>query len=272
MDESSRFRLQAPFEPSPAQREAVEALTAAARTGRKQQVLLGVTGSGKTYTVANVIAALQRPALVISHNKTLAAQLYIEFRDFFPDNAVEFFVSYYDYYQPEAYVPATDTYIEKDASINKRIERLRLAATSALMSRRDVIVVASVSCIYGIGSPESYRRLSVHLHIGQTIDRDLLLQKLVAIYYERNDIDLTNGRFRVRGDVVEVFPGYDEFPIRIELFGDRVERLTIVHPLTGDVLQTRNDLFIFPAAHFVDEEEAIQNAVRSIEHELQEQL
>ncbi|MFC1582019.1 excinuclease ABC subunit UvrB [Planctomycetota bacterium] len=272
MTQTEGFRIQAPYSLSPAQARAVDQLTSGLQNDQKHQVLLGVTGSGKTFTVANVIANLQRPTLVISHNKTLAAQLYTEFREFFPDSAVEFFVSYYDYYQPEAYIPSSDTYIEKDASINNKIERLRLAATSSLMSRRDVIVVASVSCIYGIGSPDTYSNLSVHLHKGKEMGRDLLLQKLVAIYYQRNDIDFTNGRFRVRGDIIEVFPGYDEFPIRIELFGDTIEKISIIEPVTGDIIKEKHDLFIFPAAHFVAEEEDIKQALHSIRHELQEQL
>ncbi|MFH1708137.1 MAG: excinuclease ABC subunit UvrB [Planctomycetota bacterium] len=266
------FKLKAPFAPTPAQTAVIDRLTADLRAGKADNVLLGVTGSGKTFTMANVIANLGRPTLVISHNKTLAAQLFAEFRGFFPDNAVAFFVSYYDYYQPEAYLPASDLYIEKEATINARIERLRLAATTALMSRRDVIVVASVSCIYGIGSPEAYREMTVQVKVGETIPRDILLARLVAIFYERNDIAFTHGTFRVRGDVVEVFPGYDDTALRIESFGDTIERITAVHPLTGEVLENRPEVLIFPATHFVVGPDAVANATRSIRHELQERL
>jgi len=265
-----RFKVESSYRLTPAQEEAVDALTAGARRGKTHQVLLGVTGSGKTFTVAHVIERLQKPTLVISHNKTLAAQLYTEFRELFPRNAVEFFVSYYDYYQPEAYIPATDTYVEKNATINRKIELMRLAATSALMSREDVIVVASVSCIYGIGSPDTYRRMTVHVRAGEEMERDLFLRRLVAVYYERNDVDFTHGTFRVRGDVVEVFPGHDDRVVRVEFFGDVVDRISLVDPLTGDVLEEREEAFIFPATHFVAEEDAIEEAVRSILHELNE--
>ncbi len=266
------FRIKSDYSPSSAQEQAIETLCKSISSGKKHQTLLGVTGAGKTFTVANVVNNLNRPALVISHNKTLAAQLYGEFREFFPDNAVEFFVSYYDYYQPEAYVPSSDTYIEKDASINNKIERLRLSATTSLMSRRDVIVIASVSCIYGIGSPDTYENLSIRLKTGDMKPRDELLHELVSIYYERNDINFINGRFRVRGDIVEVFPGYEERAVRIEMFGDEIERLSLIDPLTGETIAVKDDIFIFPATHFVVEEDAIERALTSIRTELEERL
>ncbi|KAJ3050818.1 hypothetical protein HK102_012194, partial [Quaeritorhiza haematococci] len=226
----------------------------------------------KTFTMANVIAQYGRPALVMSHNKTLAAQLYAEFKEFFPHNAVRYFVSYYDYYQPEAYIPQRDIYIEKDASINEEIERLRLASTSALVSRPDVVVVASVSCIYGLGSPDDYRKMMVRLKLGAQVDRDALLLKFVDIQYDRNDVSFERGKFRVRGDVVELWPAYEEFGYRIELFGDEVERLATIDALTGSVVQTHDDLYIYPAKHFVLPEERIQGAVDSIGRELEERL
>jgi excinuclease ABC subunit B len=268
----SSFQLVSPFEPAGDQPKAIESLISGFASGRKYQTLLGVTGSGKTFTMANVIARLGRPALVLSHNKTLAAQLYTEFRDFFPHNAVRYFVSYYDYYQPEAYIPQRDIYIEKDASINDEIERLRLSTTSALMSRRDVIVVASVSCIYGLGSPEDYRRMMVPLKVGEMIDRDEMLLKLVDIQYDRNDVEFTRGKFRVRGDVVEIWPAYEEIGFRIELFGDEVETLSIIDPLTGAVLENKHDMFIYPAKHFVMPEERIAGAVAEIKKELEARL
>ena len=218
---------------------------------------MGVTGSGKTFTMANVIQNVQRPVLVMSHNKTLAAQLYSEFKEFFPHNAVHYFVSYYDYYQPEAYIPQRDIYIEKDASINQQIERLRLAATSALVSRRDVIIVASVSCIYGLGSPEDYRAMMVGLDVGQTVDRDQVLAKLVDIQYERNDIEFQPGKFRVRGDCVEVWPTYEETAFRVEFWGDEVEQLSVINPTSGEVLERPERMFIYPSKHFVLPEERI---------------
>src|SRR5580704_5208269 len=219
------FQLVAPFQPAGDQPQAIDKLVAGLRDDKRYQVLMGVTGSGKTYTMANVVQAMQKPTLVLSHNKTLAAQLYGEFKEFFPHNAVHYFVSYYDYYQPEAYIPQRDIYIEKDASINQEIDRLRLAATSALVSRRDVIVVASVSCIYGLGSPDDYRAMMVGLRRGQQIDRDEMLRKLIDVQYERNDIDFQRSKFRVRGDCVEVWPSYEEFAYRIEFWGDEVEQL-----------------------------------------------
>ncbi|CAL1125353.1 unnamed protein product [Cladocopium goreaui] len=266
------FRIHRPFEPAGDQPQAIETLTEGLRQGRKQQCLMGVTGSGKTFTMANIIQNLQRPALVMSHNKTLAAQLYGEFREFFPDNAVCYFVSYYDYYQPEAYIPQRDIYIEKDASINEEIDRLRLATTSALVSRRDVIIVASVSCIYGLGSPDDYRSMMVSLKVGGTIDRDEVLRKLVDIQYQRNDVDFSRGKFRVRGDCVEVWPSYEEFALRIELWGDEIEQLSLINPTTGEVIRNSEELYIYPAKHFVMPEDRIAAAVASIREELEEQL
>ncbi len=266
------FQLVSPFEPAGDQPDAIGALVRGLEQGDRFQVLKGVTGSGKTFTMANVIATLQRPTLVISHNKTLAAQLYAEFRDFFPHNAVHYFVSYYDYYQPEAYIPQRDIYIEKDASINEEIDRLRLATTSALVSRRDVIIVASVSCIYGLGSPADYRDMMIGLQVGHSIDRDLLLQKLVEIQYDRNDVAFERGRFRVRGDCVEIWPSYEQFAMRIELWGDEIEQLSLINPLTGEVLQKERELYIYPAKHFVMPENRIAHAIAEIKTELAEQL
>src|SRR3954449_6544189 len=266
------FQLVSPFPPAGDQPRAIEELVRGARDGRPHQTLLGVTGSGKTFTMANVIATLGRPALVMSHNKTLAAQLYGEFKEFFPHNAVRYFVSYYDYYQPEAYIPQRDIYIEKDASINDEIERLRLACTSALVSRRDVIVIASVSCIYGLGSPEDYRKMMVHLKLGDIVDRDEVLRKCVDIQYDRNDVAFERGKFRVRGDVVELWPAYEEIGYRIELFGDEVERLATIDPVTGNVLETHQELYVYPAKHFVLPEERVQSSVEAIGKELDERL
>jgi len=266
------FQLKSPFQPAGDQPQAIEALIAGLQAGKKEQVLMGVTGSGKTFTMANVIQAVQRPTLVMSHNKTLAAQLYSEFKEFFPHNAVHYFVSYYDYYQPEAYIPQRDIYIEKDASINQQIDRLRLAATSALVSRDDVIIVASVSCIYGLGSPEDYRAMMVGLEAGQTVDRDQVLAKLVDIQYERNDFEFQPGKFRVRGDCVEIWPTYEETAFRLEFWGDEVERLSIVNPISGEVVERLERLFIYPSKHFVMPEERIQQAVDEIRRELKERL
>ncbi len=266
------FQLVSPFEPAGDQPQAIEALTRGLLEGRKHQVLMGVTGSGKTFTMAGVIQNVQRPTLVMSHNKTLSAQLYAEFKEFFPHNAVHYFVSYYDYYQPEAYIPQRDIYIEKDASINEQIDRLRLAATSALMTRRDVIIVATVSCIYGLGSPADYQAMTVALRTGQVIDRDRMLAKLVDIQYERNDVDFRPGRFRVRGDCVEVFPSYEEVAYRIEFWGDEIEQLSVIHPVSGQVLERHEQMFIYPAKHFVLPQERINRAVAEIEQELQERL
>jgi excinuclease ABC subunit B len=267
-----QFRLEAPFQPAGDQPAAIEELVRNLREGRREQVLMGVTGSGKTFTMANVIQRLQRPALVLSHNKTLAAQLYSEFRQFFPHNAVSYFVSYYDYYQPEAYIPQRDIYIEKDASINEEIDRMRLATTSALVSRRDVIVVASVSCIYGLGSPEDYKQMMLPLAVGKTIDRDDVLARLVDIQYDRNDADPARGKFRVRGDCVEIWPSYEEFAYRIEFWGDEIERLSIINPVTGETIDHLEQMYIYPAKHFVLPEERVHNAVDAIRRELAEQL
>ena len=272
LEAMATFELVSPFQPDGDQPQAIEKLVEGLRQGRPHQTLMGVTGSGKTFTMANVIAQYGRPALVMSHNKTLAAQLYAEFKEFFPNNAVRYFVSYYDYYQPEAYIPQRDIYIEKDAAINEEIERLRLACTSALVSREDVIVVASVSCIYGLGSPEDYRKMMVRLQLGDMIDRDEMLLKFVDIQYERNDVSFERGKFRVRGDVVELWPAYEEFGYRIELFGDEVERLATIDPLTGSVLETHQEMYVYPAKHFVLPEERIQGAVESIGEELEQRL
>ena len=266
------FQLVSPYQPAGDQPEAIAALTEGLRAEKKHQVLMGVTGSGKTFTMANVIQAMGKPTLVMSHNKTLAAQLYAEFRDFFPHNAVHYFVSYYDYYQPEAYIPQRDIYIEKDASINEEIDRLRLATTSALVSRRDVVIVASVSSIYGLGSPEDYKTMMVSLRVGHTIDRDEMLLKLVDIHYDRKDTDLARGNFRVRGDCVELWPAYEEFGVRIELWGDEIDQLSIINPTSGEVIQQTKELFIYPAKHFVMSEDRIEAAVGAIRDELDGQL
>jgi excinuclease ABC subunit B len=247
-------------------------LTLGLEQGMKHQTLLGVTGSGKTFTVANVIQNIQRPTLVISHNKTLAAQLYSEFKAFFPENAVEYFVSYYDYYQPEAYIPQTDTYIEKDASINEEINRMRLSATRSLFERRDVIVVASVSCIYGIGSPQEWRDMAILLRKGEEITRKEILRRFVDMQYERNDIDFSTGKFRARGDTIEVFPSYASTGVRIELFGDEIDRISEFDPLTGKTLRENETLVIYPAKHFVMPQEKIDLAIESIEEELRTRL
>ncbi len=269
----SEFRLVSSYSPEGDQPRAIEGITEAFSAGGRDVTLLGVTGSGKTYTVANVIERLEIPTLVIAHNKTLAAQLCSEFRDFFPDNAVEYFVSYYDYYQPEAYIPQTDTYIEKDATINDEIDKLRHSATSALLERNDVIVVASVSCIYGLGSPEDYSNLVVSLRRGGRRDRDEVIRSLVDVQYARNDVDFSRGTFRVRGDVVEVFPASSgERAIRVEFFGDEIERLSEVDTLTGEVLGYRDHVAIYPATHYITERDKMRRAVETIERELEESL
>ena len=265
MDE---FKLVSPYKPKGDQPKAIEKLIDGFGRGEKCQTLMGVTGSGKTFTMANVIKALGRPTLVMSHNKTLAAQLYSEFKEFFPHNAVRYFVSYYDYYQPEAYIPQRDIYIEKEATVNQELDRLRLAATSALMTRRDVVIVASVSCIYGLGSPEEYQEMYVPINRGDEIDRNALLRKLVNIQYERNDLAFERGVFRVRGDVVEIFPSYEEYAYRIEFFGDEIDRLTVIDPLSGEVLSQEDSFEIYPAKHFVMPEGKIEGVVASIEKEL----
>jgi len=269
---TSLFQVQAPFEPAGDQPRAIEQLTAGLRRGDRYQTLLGVTGSGKTMTLANVIAAYGRPTLVLSHNKTLAAQLYGELRQFLPTNAVEYFVSYYDYYQPEAYVPSSDVYIEKDASINEDIERLRLRATSSLIEREDVVIVATVSAIYGLGDPVEYRAQMVTVEQGTERGRDSILEALVAIQYSRNDVSFEPGTFRVRGDTVEIFPAYEERAVRIELWGDMVERITKINPLTGEAIQTMPRCAIYPAKHFVTQRAKIERAVRIIRQELAERL
>jgi excinuclease ABC subunit B len=268
----AEFHLKSPFEPGGDQPAAIEKIVEGFRSGKGSMVLLGATGTGKTFTASNVIAALDKPTLVLAHNKTLAAQLYKEFKGFFPENAVHYFVSYYDYYQPEAYIPQRDIYIEKDALINENIDRLRLAATSALVSRNDVIIVASVSCIYGLGSPSDYKRMMVHLQKGGTISRNELLLKLVDIQYERNDISFTRGKFRVRGDVIDVWPAYEEFGLRIELFGDEIDGLSVINPVTGQSLRPESELYIYPAKHFVTPEERVKQAVEGIQGELEARL
>ncbi|MFM7108553.1 MAG: excinuclease ABC subunit UvrB [Planctomycetaceae bacterium] len=266
------FELVAPYEPAGDQPAAIDALVRGVEEGRGSQVLMGVTGSGKTFTMANVIARVGRPTLVLSHNKTLAAQLYAEFRDFFPHNAVHYFVSYYDYYQPEAYIPQRDIYIEKDAAINKEIDRLRLAATSALVSRRDVVVVASVSCIYGLGSPDDYRSMVVRLASGMTLTRDQLLERLVSIHYERTDVVLERGKFRVRGDSIDIWPPYDELACRVEFWGDAVESIAVVHPVSGEVAARKDETYFYPARHFVMPEDRVRAAVATIRQELEQRL
>ena len=268
----AEFKLVAPYQPLGDQPRAIEEMTEALKRGDRYQTLLGVTGSGKTFTMANVIQAAARPTLVISHNKTLAAQLYGEFKSFFPENAVGYFVSYYDYYQPEAYVPQTNTYIEKDASINDDIDRLRLAATSALFERRDVIIVASVSCIYGLGSPEDFRREMLMVAVGDKITREAILQQLVHNLYTRNDVDLRRGTFRARGDVIEVHPAYEETAVRIELFGDEVERIAVFDPLTGRSLKPLPRAAIYPAKHFVTTPLRLKEGTRLIREELEHRL
>jgi excinuclease ABC subunit B len=267
------FTLVSEFQPTGDQPQAIEELSRGVREGKKHQVLLGVTGSGKTFTIANVIERVQKPTLVISHNKTLAAQLYGEFKDLFPENAVEFFVSYYDYYQPEAYIPTTDTYIEKDTSINDEIDKMRHSATRSLLERNDVIIVASVSCIYGLGSPEAYHGLLLFLERGATLSREKILNKLVEIQYERNDVDFHRGTFRVRGDIVEVFPAYEEDrAIRIELFGDEVEAISEIDPLRGKVTQRLDKIAIYPGSHYVTTQERMRSAIENIHIELTERL
>ncbi|ODA36719.1 excinuclease ABC subunit UvrB [Planctopirus hydrillae] len=267
-----QFQIDSRFRPAGDQPKAIEALVKGLKNNRKNQTLLGVTGSGKTFTMANVIEQLQRPALVLSHNKTLAAQLYAEFKELFPHNAVTYFVSYYDYYQPEAYIPQRDIYIEKDSSINEEIDRLRLLATSALVSRRDVIVVASVSCIYGLGSPKDYLEMMIPLRKGESIDRDELLRKLCDIQYTRNDHAPERANFRVRGDVIDVWPAYEEFAYRIELWGDEIDKLSIIHPVTSDEVRSLEEIYIYPAKHYVLPEDRVASAVAEIEKELAEQL
>src|SRR5579864_6485686 len=264
------FRLTSDYKPKGDQGRAIEELTRGIYAGDKHQVLLGVTGSGKTYTMAKVIEQLNRPAVVLAHNKTLAAQLYHEFKQFFPNNAVEYFVSYYDYYQPEAYIPAGDIYIEKEATINDELDKLRLSATRSLFERRDCVIVASVSCIYGLGSPEAYYGMLLLLEKGQRVRRDDITRRLVEILYERNDADFRRGTFRVRGDVIEIFPTYDENAYRIEMWGDEVEALSQIDPLLGQVKQTYQRLPIYPKTHYVMSRLTREAALESIRKELEE--
>ncbi|MCL0043475.1 excinuclease ABC subunit UvrB [Peptococcaceae bacterium] len=267
------FKLRSDYQPTGDQPQAIEKLVEGLNKGYKHQTLLGVTGSGKTYTMANVIARVNRPMLVLAPNKTLAAQLCSEFKEFFPENAVEYFVSYYDYYQPEAYIPHTDTYIEKDSSINEEIDKLRHSATCALFERRDVIIVASVSCIYGLGNPEEYKNLVLSLRSGNVYDRDAILRKLVDIQYERNDMEYKRGTFRVRGDIIEIVPAADtDKAIRIEMFGDEIERILEINPLTDEILGQRSHVSIFPASHFATSREKLERAIESIEKELEERV
>ena len=266
------FKLLSHYEPAGDQPRAIKALLSGFNEGKVAQVLLGATGTGKTFTASHVIANLNKPTLVLAHNKTLAAQLYQEFKTFFPENAVHYFVSYYDYYQPEAYIPQRDIYIEKDAQINENIDRLRLAATSALVSRQDVIIVASVSCIYGLGSPSDYKRMVISLKRGESIRREDLLLKLIDVQYKRNDISFTRGTFRVRGDVIEIWPASEEISLRVELFGDEIDNLSLTNPLTGEVLKTNDELFIYPAKHFVTPENRMKTAVEGIKKELDDRL
>ena len=267
------FKLHAPYEPTGDQPQAIKTLVDGFKEGNQFQTLLGVTGSGKTFTMANVIAALNKPTLIISHNKTLAGQLYSEFKEFFPENSVEYFVSYYDYYQPEAYVPSSDTYIEKDSSVNDEIDKLRHSATAALSERRDVIIVASVSCIFGLGSPVDYQNMTVSLRPGMMVDRDFVIRKLVDIQYTRSDLDFKRGTFRVRGDVVEIFPvNESDQAIRVEFFGDEVDRITQIDVLTGQVKAVLEHIVVFPASHYVVEPEAMERAIHTIEEELEERV
>lgn len=267
------FKLVSKYQPTGDQPQAISELAAGIKAGKKEQILLGATGTGKTFTISNVIAKVNKPTLVLAHNKTLAGQLYGEFKEFFPDNAVEYFVSYYDYYQPEAYVPSSDTYIEKDSSINDEIDKLRHSATSSLLERNDVIVVASVSSIFGLGDPKEYRDQALSLRVGQELERDKLLNQLIDVQFERNDIDFQRGRFRVRGDVVEIFPASrDEQALRVEFFGDEIDRIREVDPLTGEILGERNHVVIFPATHFLTSGERLEGAIKSIEAELAQRL
>ncbi len=268
----AEFALVSPFQPSGDQPLAIQELIQGIRAGEKHQVLLGVTGSGKTFTVANVIATIQKPTLVLSPNKILAAQLYAEFKQFFPSNAVEYFISYYDYYQPEAYVPSSDTYIEKDSSVNDHIDRLRLKATSSLLERSDVIVVASISCIYGLGSPENYKAMCVSLEKGKTIPRKELLDSLIAIHYERNEIEFARGKFRVKGDTIELFPAYLETALRLEFWGDEIQRIVEIHPVTGKAIREKERVYVYPARHFVSTPQELSVATEAIEAELKEQV
>lgn len=266
-----KFILESKFSPTGDQPQAINKIVNGFKNNEKFQTLLGVTGSGKTFTMANIIEQLNKPTLIMVHNKTLAAQLYSEFKEFFPHNAVEYFVSYYDYYQPEAYVASTDTYIEKDSSINEEIDRLRHSATAALLERKDVIVVASVSCIYGLGDPSDYFNMMLSLREGQEIDRDLVIERLIEIQYERNDINFIRGTFRVRGDVLEIFPASSvDHPLRIEFFGDEIDRISEMEAITNKIISRRKHICIFPASHYVTSSDKIQKAIKSITIELEE--
>ena len=270
---ADKFKLHSEYKPTGDQPQAIDKLSAGVEAGERFQTLMGVTGSGKTFTMANIIANVNRPTLVLAHNKTLAAQLCSEFREFFPENAVEYFVSYYDYYQPESYLPASDTYIEKDLSINDEIDKLRHSATSALGERSDVLVVASVSCIYGLGAPEEYYRLAVSLRKGETYDRDELMRKLVSIQYERKDIDFQRSSVRVRGDIVDIFPSANtEIVIRVEFFGDEIDRITEVQYLTGEPINELKHAVIFPASHYAVGTEVMQNALKMITRDMDDEV
>ena len=267
-----RFKLVSEFDATGDQPQAIERIVESINKGNRCQTLMGVTGSGKTFSMAKIIERINKPTLVISHNKTLAAQLHGEFKEFFPENAVEYFVSYYDYYQPEAYVPSTDTYIEKDSDINDEIDKLRHSATAALLERRDVIVVASVSCIYGLGSPSSYRNQLISLRPGQEKERNKLLRELTDIQYERNDVDLKRGTFRARGDTVDIYPAGGETAVRVEFFGDEIEAIKEINPLTGEVTATRSHISIFPASHYITDKGTMEIVARNIRAELAERL
>ncbi|MDQ3655136.1 MAG: DEAD/DEAH box helicase family protein, partial [Chloroflexota bacterium] len=266
------FEIVSDLRPTGDQPVAIEQLTEGLLAGERMQTLLGVTGSGKTFTMANVIEQVNRPTLILAHNKTLAAQLYSEFKEFFPKNAVEYFVSYYDYYQPEAYVARTDTFIEKDSDINDEIDKLRHAATRALLTRKDVLIVASVSCIFGLGTPEEYANTTVDLRVDMQVRRDRVIRHLIDIQYDRNDMTLTRGTFRVRGDTLEIYPAYEEIAVRVEFFGDDIERISDVDPLTGEILTERPDIVIYPARHFVTNSEKLGKAIGDIERELEDRL
>ena len=268
----TEFKVHSDFEPMGDQPQAIEILANGIKNGKRAQTLMGVTGSGKTFTMAKLIEKVQKPTLVISHNKTLAAQLHGEFKEFFPENAVEYFVSYYDYYQPEAYVASTDTYIEKDSDINAEIEKLRHSATAALSERRDVIIVASVSCIYGLGSPIDYENQVISLRPGMEKDRQELMRKLVDIQYTRNDIAMDRGNFRVRGDTIDIYPAGAENAVRVELFGDEVETIKEINPVTGEIVGLRNHVAIYPASHYVTSKEKIERAAQTINEELEERI
>ena len=268
-----KFELVSPYSPAGDQPQAIDKLVQGVKNGEKFQTLLGVTGSGKTFTMANIIAAVNKPTIVLAHNKTLAAQLCSEFKEFFPNNCVEFFVSYYDYYQPEAYLPQTDTYIEKDSMTNENLDKLRHSATFALFERKDVLIVSSVSCIYGLGDPDDYKNLMLSLRVGMVRDRDEVLKKLVEIQYERNDINFTRNKFRVRGDVVEIFPANNgENAIRVEFFGDEIDRISEINVVTGEIIGEYRHAVIMPASHYVTTSDKMQLAMAAIEEELEEQI